>query len=77
MTPGFRVEGGFATPRIYTTRSAFGRCEVNVVVDGLQGMDILFVRPDQIAAMEFYTSWAGAPPGYRAECGLILIWTKR
>ena len=77
MTPGFRVEGGFTNPRIYTTRSAFGRCEVNVVVDGLQAMDILFVRPDQIAAMEFYTSWAGAPPGYRAECGLILIWTKR
>ena len=76
-TPGFRVAGGFSDPRIYTMRSAFGRCEVNVVVDGHEGRDILSVRPEQIAAMEFYTSWAGAPPEYRVECGLILIWTKR
>ena len=38
------------------------------------------IRPDEIAAIEFYPSAAGTPPQYLERenrlCGLILVWTK-
>jgi hypothetical protein len=35
------------------------------------------VPPHDIAAVEIYPEAAGAPGQYRAECGLILVWTKK
>ena len=38
------------------------------------------IRPEEIAAIEFYPSSAGTPPQYLERenrlCGLILVWTK-
>ena len=51
--------------------------EVNVVIDGVDQATINMVPPHDIAAMEIYAEAAGAPGQYRAECGLILIWTKK
>ena len=49
----------------------------NVVIDGVDQAQVNTVPPSEIAAMEVYAEAASAPGQYRAECGLILIWTKR
>ena len=54
-----------------------GGCPVNVVVDGIQHMEIDMVHPSDIGAMEIYPGRAGAPLEYDAGCGVIIIWTKR
>lgn len=91
--PGWRVEGGGFSSVILPPgrgitslwRAGFGGdggasatgCRVNVVIDGMQNMDLAMVVPSEIAAMEFYRDNIGAPMSYRSDCGLVLIWTKR
>jgi hypothetical protein len=81
---GFRVYGWGLDARIETTRalgSATGfeiPCSgVNVVIDGMQRQDINWLRPHDVAGMEFYPGPAGAPVQYDSRCGLVVIWTKR
>jgi hypothetical protein len=47
------------------------------VIDGVDHAQLNTVPPGEIAAMEVYAEAASAPGQYRAECGLIVIWTKR
>jgi hypothetical protein len=50
----------------------------NVVIDGVDGMEVDDVLPNQIAGIELYKNAAAAPPQYagRADCGLIVIWLR-
>lgn len=91
--PGWRVEGGgFSSVILPPGRgitslwrvglggdggASVPGCRVNVVIDGMQNMDLAMVVPSEIAAMEFYRDNIGAPMTYRSDCGLVLIWTKR
>ena len=77
---GFTVVGFGPNAQAFSTAAKMGRpnCrEVNVVIDGMDQAGINMVPPHDIAAVEIYAEAAGAPGEYRAECGLILIWTKR
>ncbi len=80
--PGFRVEGEGLDTHLFSTRGSFelsgnGRCEVNVVVNGIQHQDINLIDPMNIGAIEAYPGPAGAPIIYDRACGVIVIWTKR
>jgi hypothetical protein len=91
--PGWRVEGGGYSSTILPPgrgitslwRAGFGGdagasapgCRVNVVIDGVQNMDIDLVKPGEIAAIELYRDGIGAPLSYRSACGLVVIWTKQ
>jgi hypothetical protein len=81
MTPGVRIVGYGYDAKIVSSRgpSSFrGPCEMNVVIDGMQNMQInQWVQPGDIAAMEIYAGSAGAPSQYDRGCGVIVIWTKR
>lgn len=79
---GFRVEGEGLDTHLFTTHGSFelsgnGRCEVNVVINGIQHQNINFVDPLDIGAVEAYPGPAGAPIIYDRACGVIVIWTKR
>jgi hypothetical protein len=77
---GFTVVGFGPNTQLFSTAARAGRpnCkEVNVVIDGVDQATINMVPPHDIAAVEIYPEAAGAPGQYRAECGLIVIWTKR
>ena len=77
---GFRIDGVGPEARVYSTSARAGRpnCkEANVVIDGVDQAQVNTVPPVEIAAMEVYAEAASAPGQYRAECGLILIWTKK
>ncbi len=77
---GFRIDGAGPDARVYSTSARAGRpnCgEANVVIDGVDQAPVNTVSPSEIAAMEVYAEAASAPGQYRAECGLILIWTKK
>jgi hypothetical protein len=77
---GFRIDGVGPEARVYSTSARAGRpnCrEANVVIDGVDQASINFTPPREIAAMEVYPEAAGAPAQYHAECGLIVIWTKK
>jgi hypothetical protein len=77
---GFQIVGVGPEARIYSTSARAGRpnCrEANVVIDGVDQAQVNTVPPAEIAAMEVYAEAASAPGQYRAECGLILIWTKK
>jgi hypothetical protein len=77
---GFTVVGFGPNAQVYSTAAKAGRpnCkEVNVVIDGVDQATINMVPPHDIAALEIYPEAAGAPGQYRAECGLIVIWTKK
>jgi hypothetical protein len=77
---GFTIVGHGPNTQVFSTAARAGRpnCkEVNVVIDGIDQATINMVPPHDIAAVEVYAEAAGAPGQYRAECGLILIWTKR
>jgi hypothetical protein len=77
---GFQINGVGPEARIYSTSARAGRpnCrEANVVIDGVDQAQVNTVPPAEIAAMEVYAEAASAPGQYRAECGLILIWTKK
>ena len=77
---GFTIVGFGPNTQVFSTSARAGRpnCkEVNVVIDGVDQATINMVPPHDIAAVEIYPEAAGAPGQYRAECGLILVWTKR
>ena len=77
---GFSIFGFGPDAQVFSTSARAGRpnCrEVNVVIDGVDQATINMVPPHDIAAVEIYPEAAGAPGQYRAECGLILIWTKK
>lgn len=83
MMPGMQVErvGVFGDP-VITMRSAFGRCVPALYVDGhylpIAGGELDgFVHPDEIAAIEVYTS--AVPPQFQqgmTGCGSVVLWTK-
>ena len=79
--PGFRVEGRGQDARVYSTQASEVRglraCRVNVVIDSNQFLEVGLLNPDDVQAMEFYTTGLGAPPQFSSDCGLIVIWTKR
>jgi hypothetical protein len=78
--PGFSVSGSGPDARVYSNSAKGSRsncAEANVVVDGSDHGHINYVPPREVAAIEAYPEAAGAPGQYRAECGLIVIWTKR
>jgi hypothetical protein len=77
---GFTVVGFGPNAQAFSTSARMGRpnCrEANVVIDGVDRAAINMVPPHDIAAVEVYAEAAGAPGQYRAECGLIVIWTKK
>jgi hypothetical protein len=77
---GFTIVGNGTNAQVFSTAAKSGRptCkEANVVIDGMDQATINMVAPHDIAALEVYPEAAGAPAQYRAECGLIIIWTKR
>ena len=77
---GFTVVGFGHNAQAFSTAARMGRpnCkEANVVIDGIDQAGINMVPPHDIAAVEVYADAAGAPGQYRAECGLIVIWTKK
>ena len=77
---GFSVQGAGPDARVYShsARTSRSNCaEANVVVDGSDHGHINYVPPREVAAIEAYPEAAGAPGQYRAECGLIVIWTKK
>ena len=83
MMPGFRVEGADLDAKVFTTHGSFelsatGRCEVNVVINGIiQHQDINLIDPVNIAAVEAYAGPAAAPIQFDRACGVIVIWLKR
>jgi hypothetical protein len=81
QVPGFRVEGRGPEARVFSAQASEIRglraCKVNVVIDGMQFLEVALLNPDDIRAMEFYTSETGAPPQFTSNCGLIVIWTKK
>ena len=77
---GFTIVGFGPNTQVFSNAAKAGRpnCkEANVVIDGVDQAAINMVPPHDIAAVEVYPEAAGAPGQYRAECGLILIWTKQ
>ncbi len=78
---GFRVMGSGLEAKIYMSRGQTSisapPCAVDVVIDGVPGMDINFVNPDQIARVELHPGLGTAPLQYTKGCGVIVIWTKR
>jgi hypothetical protein len=79
--PGFRVEGTGYFAKVVSARQAsanlLGACETNIVIDGLQHQDINLVYPEDVEALEAYSSSLTAPIQYEAQCGVVVIWTKR
>jgi hypothetical protein len=77
---GFSVRGTGPDAVVYSNsaRTSRSNCEeANVVIDGADRGRINYVPPREVAAIEAYPEAAGAPAQYRAECGLIVIWTKK
>jgi hypothetical protein len=81
MIPGFRVSG-FGLDAVVTSSrgvtSINGKCEVNIVMDGMEHQQINLIHPTSVGAIEAYP--AGGPPGpleYDGRCGMIVIWSKR
>jgi hypothetical protein len=77
---GFSVRGSGPDAVVFSNsaRNSRSNCaEANVVIDGADHGHINYVPPKEVAAIEAYPEPAGAPGQYRAECGLIVIWTKK
>jgi hypothetical protein len=77
---GFSVRGSGPDAIVFsnTARNSRSNCaEANVVIDGADHGHINYVPPKEVAAIEAYPEPAGAPAQYRAECGLVVIWTKK
>jgi hypothetical protein len=77
---GFSVNGSGPDARVYSNSARFNHsscAEANVVIDGSDHGHINYVPPREIAGIEAYPAAAGAPAQYHAECGLIIIWTKK
>ena len=83
MMPGVRVgyQDGQTTVFSARGRTSFGGggCPLNVIVDGMDHMEIDLVHPSDVAGIEAYPSTIGMPVEYalRSPCGAIIIWTKR
>lgn len=80
MIPGFRVTGSGLDAKVVSSRgvsSLTGKCEVNVVIDGMPRQDINLLHPTSIGGMEIYREGQPAPVQYDRGCGVIVIWTKR
>lgn len=83
MLPGFRIEHRGGEDVVVSSRGSTSlrarSCPMNIVIDGIQGMDIDMVHPADIAAMETYPSHIGVPVEYamQSPCGAVIIWTKR
>jgi len=79
MIPGFGVRGSGPGAVVFSNSAHTSRVqctEANVVIDGSDHAHINDVAPQEIAGIEAYPEAAGAPAQYRAECGLIVVWTK-
>lgn len=77
---GFTVRGSGPEAKVYSNSANGSRsncAEANVVIDGSDHAQINHVPAREIAAIEAYRESAGAPGQYRAECGLIVLWTKK
>ena len=80
---GMRVIGAGMDARVVSVRRSMstsgGSCAVNVVIDGMQHMDINMVEPADIGAMEIYAGASTVPVEYASgsPCGAIVIWTKQ
>lgn len=77
---GFSVRGSGPDAVVFSNsaRNSRSNCaEANVVIDGADRGHINYVPPKDVAAIEAYPEAAGAPAQYRAECGLVVIWTKK
>jgi hypothetical protein len=83
--PGVRVQGTMGRMSISTTRTAGRQGCVTIFVDGskwqqLEAGDLdAFLKPDEVAAIEFYQAGAAMPvefstPG--ADCAAVVAWTK-
>jgi len=78
--PGFSVRGSGPDAVVYSNSAKNSRsncAEANVVIDGNDHGHINYVPPNEVAAIEAYAEPAGAPAQYRAECGLVVVWTKK
>ena len=51
--------------------------ESNVIVDGIPRTGINYLPASQVAGMEVYRDATSAPPIYKSDCGLIVIWTRK
>jgi hypothetical protein len=77
---GFQVASGRAGTFVITSKSAAGgRCVPAIYVDNMPtDLDFLVdLLPRDVAAIEAYSS-ATAPGEFslRAECGVLLVWTR-
>ncbi|MDB4886501.1 MAG: TonB-dependent receptor plug [Gemmatimonadetes bacterium] len=83
MTPGFQVVQREAQDVIVSSRGSRSlsrrSCPMNIIIDGMQHMDIDMVHPSDIVAMEAYSSNLGVPAEYSmtSPCGAVVIWTRR
>jgi hypothetical protein len=83
MMPGFQVAHRGGEDVIVSSRgsaSLSGRsCPMNIIIDGMQHMDIDMVHPSEIVAIEAYSSNIGLPAEYSmtSPCGAVVIWTRR
>ena len=81
------VRDGFPYPRVFM-RKGIHTCSPHIFLDGMLvhrgGVDgdgpavpDEYVHPQDVAAMEVYSSWLQAPEQYALQdtCGVILIWT--
>ena len=78
--PGFSVRGSGPDAVVYSNSAKASRSncgEANVIIDGSDHGHINYVPPGEVAAIEAYAEPAGAPAQYRAECGLVVVWTKK
>jgi hypothetical protein len=78
--PGFRVSGFGLDAKVTSARgvtSLGGRCEVNIVMDGMQHQEINLIHPSSVAGIEAYPAGGPVPPQYDGRCGVIVIWPKR
>jgi hypothetical protein len=81
MMPGFQVSGFGLDAVVSSSRGATsltGKCQVNIVIDGMQHQEINLINPNDIGAMEIYRPGQPAPIQYLQEsCGVIVIWSRR
>jgi hypothetical protein len=81
MVPGFQVSGFGLDAVVGSSRgvtSLTGRCQTNVVIDGMPNQEINLISPFDIGAMEIYRGGEPAPIQYnQGNCGVIVIWSKR
>jgi hypothetical protein len=78
---GFIVSGNGRTAKIFSKQANALKptCgTASVMISGTEGFGINDLDPSQIYGIEIYRDGAGAPARYtdRAECGLVMIWTK-